>query len=203
MEREFYQENGKNWRKFTLEDDQLVITSKSEGIERSFVFPFAEVGLATGSYDKSVVKERRLSNKLTFIIMATLLTTLTISIFFLSAKGNTIIILLGVFIMFVALGGLILISILSQPKNVEVMGVYLGKASIWFYCRNDIDRKNIDLFVSNLTKTQNKYLKDKYFTFNDAMSKSQRKDRLSWLYENKIITKDELAEQLKKMSKTK
>lgn len=199
MDNKLHQQNGKNWREFQITEDSVVAKGSIHGEEFRSVLPF-DVGLVSPQFDETNVRESSIFGSRANMWVALLILGLgaSIGLFAIGEKNKTwigpgLVLFISVFV------GFFMLAVKSQPKKVPALIVYMGNSRLAFYCRNDIDRHNVESFANTLLQAQKSYFKQRYMTRNEATTDDQVRSRLSWLHDNNIIDDEELKTALKNL----
>ena len=162
--RELLQQNSKNWRRFVIEDDRVIILSKTEGMEHKTILPF-DAGVVSLDYDETIMRERLLTGALVGILMAVFLVAMFGSFALFAQEKNQTLIGLGILLLAGSMTGIITLAVKSQPRTIKAIRVYVGNGSLYFYGRNEQDRDQVKAFISHLLEAQRVYFRKKYLVF--------------------------------------
>lgn len=195
MVNELHQQNGKNWRKFKVNENQFTLAERFAGAQTSSTYSFDKIGLL--SPDRSIVggNDIQYSERVTQIAGFTGLVSLIVGIALIDSNRPVIALLGLMYYVFIIIVALIVWKVIGSRK-VQMLEFYLGNSAFRAYCRNDAEREEVESLLQQLRSAQNKCYKQKYLEDENIFKSKDNLERLERLYENDVITEAEFKKAL-------
>ena len=178
MIKEFTQKRGFNSRKFYLYPDKVIIESKTlRKIEKY------EIKIDSIGFDTFYEADNTLVGKIAFIVcIATPIFMTILRLFPGQSLSNA-----NLVISYVFCWGFALLNYLKQHQD----DIFLkGQQNLVFYRNFPIEQEVIE-FINLVISTSKKYLKKKYFRFDNYTDENEFKNTMRWLLDKEIISASE------------
>ena len=166
--------------KYVIEDTGLrLITKRIASSSETFV-DFEDIG------SKIIIEKSR---KLLWLIISLIFLVIAISVFVKRLNGGNV--GNGAEIFHISTSLFFLIVYLVTKRNIIHLTQSDNTNAIEFIGTKRY-KKNVDDFIKELLQRRDRYLVDKYSTLNEFLPYDQQYNNLVWLYNLKLLTKEQL-----------
>jgi len=179
-----------NFDRFNYKIEESGIRLSKKGLASSSVtfVDFEDIG------SKIIIEKSR---KLIWLILSILFLVIAIAVFVKRLNGGNI--GNGAEIFHISTSIFFLFVYLITKKNIIYLTQSDNSNAIEFIGTNQY-KKSVDDFIKELMKSRDKYLVDKYSTLNEFLPYDQQYNNLVWLYNLKLLTKEQLNHKINELN---
>jgi len=185
MPQSLHQQKGRDYRKFRITPDALLVERKTVGGFDGYKLSWEEV-----DFD-AVVRGRAFDARRVFLLAAVMLNfVLVFWVVWLLWEG-----IRGTwwFIVPAVLTGLAFIYPIIRLFKQERNKVLLGDANVAFYFRPE-DEAEVDAFIKHMKVARDAYLRERFLEIDDLLPVDDQVKMVQGLYLNKMISREDLAD---------
>ncbi|MBK7468099.1 MAG: hypothetical protein IPJ43_15535 [Saprospiraceae bacterium] len=175
--------------KYAIEDTGLRLIKKRIASSSETFVDFEDIG------SKIIIEKSR---KLLWLIISLLFLVIAISVFVKRLNGGNV--GNGAEIFHISTSMFFLILYLITKRNIIHLTQSDNTNAIEFIGTKRY-KKNVDDFIKELLQRRDKYLVDKYSTLNEFLPYDQQYNNLVWLYNLKLLTKEQLNIKINELDK--
>ena len=175
--------------KYAIEDTGLRLIKKRIASSSETFVDFEDIG------SKIVIEKSR---KLLWLIISLLFLVIAISVFVKRLNGGNV--GNGAEIFHISTSMFFLIVYLITKRNIIHLTQSDNTNAIEFIGTKRY-KKNVDDFIKELLQRRDKYLVDKYSTLNEFLPYDQQYNNLVWLFNLKLLTKEQLNIKINELDK--
>ena len=175
--------------KYVIEDTGLKLIKKRIASSSETFVDFEDIG------SKIIIEKSR---KLLWLIISLLFLVIAISVFVKRLNGGNV--GNGAEIFHISTSMFFLILYLITKRNIIHLTQSDNTNAIEFIGTKRY-KKNVDDFIKELLQRRDKYLVDKYSTLNEFLPYDQQYNNLVWLYNLKLLTKEQLNIKINELDK--
>ena len=175
--------------KYVIEDNGIRLTKKRIASSSETFVEFEDIG------SKIIIEKSR---KLLWLIISFLFLVIAISVFIKRLNGGYV--GSGAEIFHISTSIFFLIVYLVTKKNIIHLTQSDNTNAIEFIGTKRY-KKNVDDFIKELLQRRDKYLIDNYSTLNEFLPYDQQYNNLVWLYNLKLLTKEQLNTKINELDK--
>lgn len=175
--------------KYVIEDTGIRLVKKRIASSSDTFVDFEDIG------SKIIIEK---SQKLLWLILSLLFLVIAISVFVKRLEGGNI--GNGAEIFHLTTSLFFLIVYLITKKNIIHLTQSDNSNAIEFIGTKRY-KKSVDEFIKELLERRDKYLVDKYSTLNEFLPYGQQYNNLIWLYNLKLLTKEQLNIKINELDK--
>jgi hypothetical protein len=175
--------------KYIIEDTGIRLIKKRIASSSDTFVDFEDIG------SKIIIEKSR---KLLWLIISVLFIVIAISVFISRLNGGKVGNSAEIF--HISTSIFFLIVYLVTKKNIIYLTQSNNSNAIEFIGTKRY-KKNVDDFIKELLQRRDKYLVDKYSTLNEFLPYDQQYNNLVWLYNLKLLTKEQLNVKINELDK--